>query len=112
MNREPAAGSATTEPASQPTSRPKRKSRLGVVVSDKMDKTVVVAVESRHPHPLYRRVIRRTTKFKAHDEANECRLGDTVRIVETRPLSKDKRWRVTEIVARREVPEIAPTAIE
>ena len=112
MNREPAAGSATTERASQPTSRPKRKSRLGVVVSDKMDKTVVVAVESRRPHPLYRRVIRRTTKFKAHDEANECRLGDTVRIVVTRPLSKDKRWRVTEIVARHEVPEIAPTAIE
>ena len=112
MNRESATGSATTERSGQPTSRPKRKSRLGVVVSDKMDKTVVVAVESRRPHPLYRRVIRRTTKFKAHDEANECRLGDTVRIVETRPLSKDKRWRVTEIVARREVPEIAPTAIE
>ena len=112
MNREPAAGSATTERSGQPTSRPRRKSRLGVVVSDKMDKTVVVAVESRRPHPLYRRVIRRTTKFKAHDEANECRLGDTVRIVETRPLSKDKRWRVAEIVARREVPEIAPTAIE
>ena len=112
MNRESATNSATTERSGQSTSRPKRKSRLGVVVSDKMDKTVVVAVESRRPHPLYRRVIRRTTKFKAHDEANECRLGDTVRIVETRPLSKDKRWRVAEIVARREVPEIAPTAIE
>ena len=107
-----AADQAVNQAGSQVVSRPKRKSRLGVVVSDKMDKTVVVAVETRRPHPLYRRVIRRTAKFKAHDEANECRLGDTVRIVETRPLSKEKRWRVDEIVTRREVPEIAPTAIE
>ncbi len=90
----------------------RRKVREGLVVSDKMDKTVVVAVETRRPHPLYRRVIRRTTKFKAHDENNSCKLGDTVRIEETRPLSKEKRWRVVEIVARREVPEVSPTAIE
>jgi small subunit ribosomal protein S17 len=94
------------------TKKPHRKNRTGVVVSDKMNKTVVVAVESRRPHPLYRRVIRRTTKFKAHDEENSCKLGDTVRIEETRPLSKDKRWRVVEIVSRHEVPEISPTAIE
>lgn len=93
-------------------SKPNRKNRTGVVVSDKMDKTVVVAVETRRPHPLYRRVIRRTTKFKAHDEANHCKLGDTVRIEETRPLSKEKRWRVVEILARREVPDIAPSALE
>lgn len=92
--------------------KPIRKNRTGVVVSDKMDKTIVVAVETRRPHPLYRRVISRTNKFKAHDEKNECRMGDTVRIEETRPLSKEKRWRVVEILARREVPDIAPTAIE
>jgi small subunit ribosomal protein S17 len=94
------------------TKKSKRKNRTGVVVSDKMEKTVVVAVETRRPHPLYRRVVRRTTKFKAHDEANACKLGDTVRIEETRPLSKEKRWRVVEIVARHEVPEVSPTAIE
>ncbi len=92
--------------------KPIRKSRTGVVVSDKMDKTVVVAVEQRRPHPLYRRVIQQTVKFKAHDEKNDCRMGDKVRIEETRPLSKDKRWRVVEIVSRHEVPEISPTAIE
>ncbi|HEX2171187.1 MAG TPA: 30S ribosomal protein S17 [Dehalococcoidia bacterium] len=92
--------------------KPHHKNRTGVVVSDKMDKTVVVAVETRRPHPLYRRVIRRTTKFKAHDETNACKLGDMVRIEETRPLSKDKRWRVVEILSRHEVPEVAPTAIE
>lgn len=92
--------------------RPIRKVRTGVVVSDKMNKTVVVAVESRRPHPLYRRVIRRTKRFKAHDEENACRMGDLVRIEETRPLSKDKRWRVVEIVSRHEVPEISPQSIE
>jgi len=86
----------------------KRKIRVGRVVSDKMDKTVVVLIETRRPHPLYRRIVRRSKRFKAHDEANECHLGDVVRIVETRPLSKDKRWRVAEIVTRREVAEIQP----
>lgn len=80
----------------------KRKVREGKVVSDKMQKTVVVAVESLVTHPVYGRRIRRTKKFKAHDEENQCRIGDTVRIVETRPLSKEKRWRVLEILRRGE----------
>ncbi|SHK20431.1 30S ribosomal protein S17 [Desulforamulus aeronauticus] len=79
-----------------------RKVRQGRVVSDKMEKTIVVAVEDRVRHPLYNRTIRKTTKFKAHDEENSCRIGDTVRIMETRPLSKDKRWRVIEILERAE----------
>lgn len=79
-----------------------RKVRQGRVVSDKMDKTVVVAVEDRVRHPLYNRTIRKTKKFKAHDEENSCRIGDIVRIMETRPLSKDKRWRVVEILERAE----------
>jgi len=79
-----------------------RKVRYGKVVSDKMDKTVVVAVESRIKHPLYGRVVTQTKKFKAHDEDNSCRMGDRVKIMETRPLSKDKRWRVVEIVEREE----------
>ncbi|WP_041274368.1 30S ribosomal protein S17 [Desulforamulus reducens] len=79
-----------------------RKTRQGKVVSDKMDKTIVVAVEDRVRHPLYNRTIRKTTKFKAHDEENSCRIGDTVRIMETRPLSKDKRWRVIDILERAE----------
>ncbi|WP_459907010.1 30S ribosomal protein S17 [Desulfotomaculum defluvii] len=79
-----------------------RKTRQGKVVSDKMDKTIVVAVEDRVRHPLYNRTIRKTTKFKAHDEENSCRIGDTVRIMETRPLSKDKRWRLIEILERAE----------
>ena len=77
-----------------------RKTRVGIVVSDKMDKTVVVAVERLVKHPLYKKYIKRTKKFKAHDERNECRIGDTVRIMETRPLSKTKRWRVVEILER------------
>ncbi len=77
-----------------------RKVRVGKVVSDKMDKTIVVAVEESVKHPLYGKTMRRTVKFKAHDEANEARIGDTVRIVETRPLSKDKRWRLSEIIER------------
>ena len=77
-----------------------RKTRLGVVVSDKMQKTVVVAVERRVPHPAYGKMMTRTKKFKAHDEENSAKTGDTVRIMETRPLSKDKRWRVVEIVER------------
>lgn len=79
-----------------------RKVRVGTVVSDKMDKTVVVAVETLKRHPLYKKTVRRTKKFKAHDEHNECRIGDRVRIMETRPLSKEKRWRVVEILARGE----------
>ena len=77
-----------------------RKTRIGTVVSDKMDKTVVVAVRDSVHHPLYKKIIRRTVKFKAHDEANECREGDRVMIMETRPLSKDKRWRVVSIVEK------------
>ena len=77
-----------------------RKVRQGIVVSDKRDKTVVVAVERKVPHKLYKKSINTTTTFKAHDENNECRVGDTVRIVETRPLSRGKRWRVEKIVAR------------
>jgi small subunit ribosomal protein S17 len=87
------------------------KTRLGRVVSDKMNKTVVVTVESRRRHPLYKKIVRRTAKFKAHDEASACKIGDVVRIVETRPLSKDKRWRVAEIVARHEVADIQPKEI-
>ena len=78
----------------------KRKVKVGRVVSDKMDKTIVVSVERLSRHPLYKRVIRLTTRFKAHDEHNEARIGDTVRIVESRPLSATKRWRMTEIVTR------------
>ena len=77
-----------------------RKTRIGRVVSDKMDKTIVVAVEDKVKHPLYGKIVNRTYKLKAHDENNECRGGDTVRIVEPRPLSRDKRWRVEKIVAR------------
>lgn len=80
--------------------RGQRKTRRGVVVSDKMDKTVVVEVVRRTLHPLYGRVIKRTKKYKAHDENNECRVGDTVLLAETRPLSKTKRWRVVKILER------------
>ena len=77
-----------------------RKTRVGVVVSDKMDKTIVVSVSTRVRHPLYGKIIKRTNKFKAHDEENACGIGDTVRVMETRPLSKDKRWRLVEIVEK------------
>jgi small subunit ribosomal protein S17 len=77
-----------------------RKSRTGLVVSDKMDKTVVVAIERRVPHPVYGKMVTRTRRLKAHDEENSAKVGDTVRIVETRPLSKDKRWRLVEIMNR------------
>ena len=75
-----------------------RKERIGVVVSDKMDKTIIVEIRNRVKHPLYGKIMNRTTKLKAHDENNECGVGDTVRVMETRPLSKDKRWRLVEIV--------------
>ena len=77
-----------------------RKQRVGTVISDKMDKTIVVAVKTKVLHPLYGKTVNRTTKFKAHDENNECGIGDTVRIMESRPLSKDKRWRLVEIVEK------------
>ena len=77
-----------------------RKTRVGTVVSDKMDKTIVVAVKDSVQHPLYKKILKRTVKFKAHDENNECGIGDTVRIMETRPLSKDKNWRLLEIVEK------------
>ena len=77
-----------------------RKVRVGKVVSDKMDKTIVVAVATKVRHPLYKKTVNVTTKFKAHDELNDAKIGDTVRIMETRPLSKDKRWRLVEIVER------------
>ena len=82
------------------TERNARKSRTGLVVSDKMEKTVVVAIERRVPHPIYGKMITRTRRLKAHDEENSAKVGDTVRIVETRPLSKDKRWRLVEIIDR------------
>ena len=84
----------------QTEARNARKTRTGLVVSDKMAKTVVVAIERRVPHPVYGKMVRRTKKLKAHDEQNEAKTGDTVRIMETRPLSKDKRWRVVEIIER------------
>ena len=77
-----------------------RKTRVGTVVSDKMDKTIVVAIEDSVQHPLYKKTITRTYKLKAHDENNECGIGDTVRVMETRPLSKDKRWRLVEIIEK------------
>ena len=77
-----------------------RKSAVGKVVSDKMDKTIVVAIEDSVKHPLYKKIIKRTVKFKAHDEKNECKAGDRVRIMETRHLSKDKRWRLVEIIEK------------
>ena len=77
-----------------------RKTRVGVVVSDKMDKTIVVAVYDNVRHPLYNKIVKKTYKLKAHDETNDAKIGDTVRVMETRPLSKDKRWRLVEIMER------------
>ena len=82
------------------TERNMRKVKIGKVVSDKMDKTMVVAVEDSVKHPLYKKIVKRTKKLKAHDEKNECKIGDRVEIMETRPLSKDKRWRLVEIIER------------
>ncbi len=84
----------------QTVNRGARKTRIGTVVSDKMDKTVVVSIERRVQHPVYGKMVRRTKRLKAHDERNDAKKGDTVRIMETRPLSKDKRWRLVEIVER------------
>ena len=77
-----------------------RKTRVGVVVSDRMDKTVVVAIQDNVRHPLYNKIVKKTYKLKAHDEKNECRIGDRIRVMETRTLSKDKRWRLVEIIER------------
>ena len=77
-----------------------RKTRVGTVVSDKMDKSIVVAVKDNVQHPLYKKILKRTVKFKAHDENNECRIGDRVMIMETRPLSKDKNWRLVKIIEK------------
>ena len=77
-----------------------RKTRIGKVVSDKMDKTITVAIEDHVKHPLYGKIVKKTVKFKAHDEKNECGIGDTVKIMETRPISKDKRWRLVEILEK------------
>jgi small subunit ribosomal protein S17 len=91
---------AETLQNAQTVTRSSRKTRVGVVVSDKMDKTVVVSIERRVQHPVYGKMVRRTKRLKAHDEKNDAKTGDTVRIMETRPLSKDKRWRLVEIVER------------
>ncbi len=77
-----------------------RKTRVGKVVSDKMDKTIVVAIEDHVKHPLYKKIVKKTYKLKAHDAENACRIGDTVKVMETRPLSKDKRWRLVEILEK------------
>ena len=77
-----------------------RKTRIGKVVSDKMDKTITVAIEDHVKHPLYGKIVKKTVKFKAHDEKNECNIGDTVKIMETRPLSQDKRWRLVQIIEK------------
>ena len=82
------------------TTRAFRKTRVGIVISDKMDKTIVVAIEDSVQHPLYKKIIKRTVKFKAHDENNECGIGDRVKIMETRPISKDKRWRLVQIMEK------------
>jgi small subunit ribosomal protein S17 len=99
-NEKDSMSTATSESGTSALSRGFRKTLEGLVVSDKMDKTVVVAVEDRVMHPLYGKVIRRTSKYKAHDEQNACGTGDRVRLMETRPLSATKRWRVVEIVEK------------
>ena len=93
---------AGNEPEQTPSAgqRPFRKTRVGVVMSDKMDKTIVVAIQDRVRHPLYKKIVKRTYKLKAHDEKNECRTGDKVRVMETRPISREKRWRLVEIIEK------------
>ena len=88
-----------------------RKQRIGRVISNKMEKTVVVQVEDLKRHPVYQKVITHRVRFKAHDENNECGQGDIVRIIETRPLSKDKRWKVAEIVRKKEIVEVEPKEV-
>ena len=93
------------------TEETKRKVRIGRVVGDSMDKTVIVEVSGPKRHPLYKKIIRRVVRYKVHDEKNECRVGDKVSIVETRPLSREKRWRVAEILVKGEVVELSPEQI-
>jgi small subunit ribosomal protein S17 len=108
-----ATGASAGEQAAPAERRqPHRKNMTGTVVSTKMQKTVVVAVETLKRHRLYKKTLRRTKRYKAHDETNACVLGDIVRIVETRPLSKEKRWRVAEILTRGNVAELQPQAID
>lgn len=90
----------------------RRKVRVGRVVSDKMDKTVVVVVEWRQAHPIYKKAMRRQSRFYAHDAENRCKLGDTVRIIESRPYSKKKRWKVTDVLSRIEIAEVQPEQIQ
>ena len=90
----------------------RRKVRIGRVVSDKMDKTVVVVYEWSRPHPIYKKAVRRQTRFNAHDPNNRCKVGDTVRIVETRPISKTKRWKVAEVISSQEIAELQPEEIQ
>ncbi|MFH1651394.1 MAG: 30S ribosomal protein S17 [Chloroflexota bacterium] len=90
----------------------KRKTMIGRIVADKMDKTVVVAIETTRRHPIYHKTLKRLNKYKAHDEKNEYRVGDVVKIAETRPLSREKRWRVVEVITRGEVAEIKPQEIQ
>jgi small subunit ribosomal protein S17 len=99
-NSQQTTGAASATGADASESRGSRKVRTGTVVSDKMDKTVVVAITRRVPHPVYGKMVTRTKRVKAHDQENSAKTGDTVRIMETRPLSKDKRWRVVDIVER------------
>ena len=89
----------------------KQKIRIGKVVSDKMDKTVVVAIEMRKSHPLYKKTYKKVVRYKVHDEENECRVGDNVKIIETRPLSREKHWRVADIITREEVVEVKPQEV-
>jgi len=89
----------------------RRKAQIGLVTSTKMQKTVVVSVETRKRHPLYGKISKSTAKYKAHDEAGSCKMGDTVRIVETRPISKEKRWRVAEVLTKGVVAEVQPKEI-
>jgi small subunit ribosomal protein S17 len=96
---QPSAPSAAAETPAE-ASRNRRRVKQGVVRSDKMDKTIVVVTETRVPHPTYKKIVRKSVRFKAHDEKNEAKTGDTVRIMETRPMSRDKRWRLLEIVER------------
>jgi small subunit ribosomal protein S17 len=88
-----------------------KKTRIGRVISDKMDKTVVVAVETSKRHPIYHKTMRKAIKYKVHDEENACNEGDVVRIIETRPLSKEKRWRVSEIITRKDAVEVKPDEV-
>ena len=89
----------------------KRKTRVGFVVSDKMEKTVVVAVQMLKRHPIYKKTYKRVVKYKVHDEGNKCREGDKVSIIETRPLSRQKRWRVDQIITRKEIVEVKPQEV-